>query len=349
LPTSHPPDALRRSICRYALLLPALPLAARARAQTSEPVDPRTGNVRINVSIATKAMTKLVKGLNQHFPSLKIGFVRAGSIETVKRFVAEREAGLISTDLVHSADPGGFDYFAQKGWIDRSLAELPLVKDYRDGFYATDAGWVALRATGIAIMYNSENVKASELPRSWKEMTEPQWKGRIAMSDPNRAGSSFSHLYAMWKMYGPDYFKALAANQVMVAGDGSATRAAVASGERDIAPVSEYDVFEFKKEGKPVGIVWPEDGTILLPAPVALVKGSKNPENAKALAAYMLSREGQQLIVDATLTWSARRDIAPPDGKPTLDSIKTVSFDWTKVAAEKGKVLALYFQAFQSN
>src|SRR5262249_26215555 len=169
LPTPPPPDALRRSICRYALLLPALPLAARARAQTSEPVDPRTGNVRINVSIATKAMTKLVNGLNQHLPRLKIGVRRAGAIDTGKPRVAEREAGLMSAGLVHSADPGGFDYFAQKGWIDRSLAELPLVKDYRDGFYATDAGWVALRATGIAIMYNSENVKASELPRSWKE------------------------------------------------------------------------------------------------------------------------------------------------------------------------------------
>src|SRR5262249_1096412 len=227
--------------------------------------------------------------------------------------------------------------------------ELPLVKDYRDGFYSTDAGWVALRATGIAIMYNSENVKSNELPKTWKEMTERKWKGRIAISDPNRAGSSFSHLYAMWKMYGPDYFKALAANEVMVAGDGSATRAAVASGERDIAPVSEYDAFEFKKDGKPVDIVWPEDGTILLPAPIALVKDSKNPDNAKALAAYVLSREGQQLIADATLTWSARRDVAPPGGKPPLDSIKTVGFDWTKVAAEKGKALALYFKPFRAD
>lgn len=342
------PDRLRRAFCGYALSLPLLPLARPARA-ASDPIDPRTGSVRIDVSIATSAMTKLVKDLNQHFPNLKINFVRAGSIETVKRFVAERSAGMIGADLIHSADPGGFDYFSQKGWVDKSLTELPLINDYRDGFYDKNDGWVALRATGIAIMYNTDTVKQNELPKTWKDLLDPKWKGRIAISDPNRAGSSFSHLYAMWKLYGPDYFKALAANNVMVAGDGSATRQAVATGERDIAPVSEYDAFEFKKMGKPVDVVWPQDGTILLPAPLALVAGSKNADNAKALAAYMLSKEGQQLIVDTTLTWSARRDVAAPEGKPPLDAIKTVSFDWTKVAAEKGTVLNLYFQDFQAN
>ena len=187
------------------------------------------------------------------------------------------------------------------------------------------------------------------MPKTWRELTDPKWKGRIAISDPNRAGSSFSHLYAMWKMYGPGYFKALAANKVMVAGDGSATRVAIATGERDIAPVSEYDAFEFKKERKPVDVAWPEDGTILLPAPLALVAGSKNRDNGKALASYLLSKEGQQLMVDTTLTWSARRDVAAPEGKPPLDSIKTVSFDWTKVAAEKPAVLDLYFRNFLTN
>jgi iron(III) transport system substrate-binding protein len=344
------PDPLRRAICRYALTASLLPFASAIHAQTpGEPADPRSGSVRIDVSVSTSAMTKIVKGLNKHFPNLKIDFVRAGSIETVKRFVAERQAGLIGADLIHSADPGGFDYFAQKGWIDKSLTDLPLLKDYRDGFYDKAAGWVALRATGIAIMYNTKNVKKEDVPKTWKELADPKWKGRIAISDPNRAGSSFSHLYAMWKIYGPDYLKAFAANDVMVAGDGSATREAIAAGERDIAPVSEYDAFESKKEGKPVDVAWPADGTVLLPAPLALVAGSKNADNAKALAAYMLSQEGQQLIVDTTLTWSARHDVPAPEGKPPLDSIKTVSFDWTKVAAEKGKVLNLYFQDFQAN
>ena len=82
---------------------------------------------------------------------------------------------------------------------------------------------------------------------------------------------------------------------MFVAGDGTATRDAIANGERDVAPVSEYDAFTFEKEGKPVGVDWVEDGTVMLPAPLGLVKGSPNSENALALAQYLLSREGQEL------------------------------------------------------
>jgi len=321
--------------------------ATTVRAQGATPVDPRSGAVRIYVSLATSAMTRLVAGMNRHFPNLKIDFVRAGSVETVKRFVAERQAGRIGADLIHGADPGGFEYFAQKGWLDTRLTALPLVQDYRDGFFDKKAGWVAMRATGIAPMYNTKLVAKEALPKTWKELIEPKWKGRIAISDPNRAGSSFSHLYAMWKMYGADYLDAFAKNDPFVAGDGTATRDAIANGERDIAPVSEYDAFEFRKEGRPVDVIWPQDGTIMVPAPLAVVKGSPNAENAMAVAQYALSREGQELISGIIQSWSARRDVKPPEGKPDLDSLKLATFDWEKAAAEKGQVLDLYFKYFQ--
>jgi iron(III) transport system substrate-binding protein len=319
-----------------------------ARAQDMAPVDNRAGTVRIYVSLATSAMTRLVTAMNKHFPNLKIEFVRAGSVETVKRFVAERQAGRIGADLIHGADPGGFEYFAQKGWLDARLAAPALTQNFREGFFDQKAGWVALRATGIALMYNTKLVSQKALPKTWKELIEPKWKSRIAISDPTRAGSSFSHLYAMWKMYGADYLDKFAGNDVFVAGDGTATRDAIANGERDIAPVSEYDAFAFEKEGKPVSVVWVDDGTIMLPAPLALVKGSPNSENALALAQYMLSREGQKSITEIILSWSARKEVMAPDGKPDLDSIKLATFDWEKAASEKGQVLDLYFKYFQA-
>ena len=194
-----------------ASLVGAIMFAANSSwAEERAAVDTRSGTVRIYISVATSAAARLVTALKGHFPNLKIEFVRAGSVETVRRFVAERQAGRIGADLIHGADPGGFEYFAQKGWLDKRLVAPAITKDYRDGFFNANAGWVALRATGIAPMYNTSLVKKETVPVTWKELNEPKWKGRVAISDPTRAGSSFSHLYAMWKMYGAAWIEKFA-------------------------------------------------------------------------------------------------------------------------------------------
>lgn len=337
--------ALRLGVCQL-LILSVLQLAAPTVALAASTPDNRRGTVTIYISLATSAVNKLLEALKPHFPNLDIQYVRAGSVETVKRFAAERQAGRIGTDLIHGADPGGFDYFGEKHWLDGQLVDGTDLSQFRDGFYDKNAGWVAMRATGIALMYNTDLLKKEDLPKTWKELADPKWKGKVAIADPNRAGSSFTHLYAMWKLYGEDYLKAFAKNDVFVAGDGSATRDAVANGERELAPVSEYDVFSLKEKGKPVDVIWVDDGTIMVPAPLALVKDSPNNGNGLALGKYLLSQEGQQLIADTVNTWSPRKDVKAPDGKPALDAIKTVTFDWTKAGEEKGQLLDLYFQYF---
>jgi hypothetical protein len=62
----------------------------------------------------------------------------------------------------------------------------------------------------------------------------------------------------------------------------------------------------------------------------------------------MLSRAGQELIAEIILSWSARKEVKAPGGKPDLDSIKLATFDWEKAASEKGQLLGLYFKYFQS-
>jgi iron(III) transport system substrate-binding protein len=339
-------SSLRRvpaSACFGAVLATCL---SPASAQSD--VDTRSGQVRIYVSLATEAVSRLIAELKKPFPNLKIEFVRAGSVETVNRFVAERQAGRIFPDLLHGADPGGFDYFAERGWIDNRLAQLPAAENYRPGFVDRQSGWVALRATGIALMYNTKLLKQDELPKTWKDLLDRKWNGKIAISDPTRAGSAFSHLYAMWKIYGAGYLQGLAQNNVFIAGDGAATRNAIAHGERELGPVSEYDAFAMKGQGQPVEIAWPEDGTIIVPAPVALVKGSTNSANGLALATYLLSHEGQQLISNVVNSWSARNDVKAPAGKPELNEIALAHVDWKKAASEKGDLFDLYFKYFQS-
>src|ERR1700676_1734218 len=84
---------LLRSAAGLALLAVVAASPSRAQSQDAGPVDPRTGSVRIYVSLATSAMTRLVAAMNKHFPNLKIDFVRAGSVERERPFVGERKGG----------------------------------------------------------------------------------------------------------------------------------------------------------------------------------------------------------------------------------------------------------------
>src|SRR5262249_48534579 len=151
----------------------------------------------------------------------------------------------------------------------------------------------------------------------------------------------------MWKLYGVDYLKELGKNDILVAGEGGGTRIALANGERALSPVSEYDAFRLKKEGLPVDVIWPTDGTIMVPAPLALVKGSPNPDAALLFAKYILSKEGQEIITKAIYSWSANKSVAAPEMKPELNQVKLLEFDWRKAEKEKNTLLDLYFEHVQ--
>ena len=89
-----------------------------------------------------------------------------------------------------------------------------------------------------------------------------------------------------------------------------------------------------KKE--PLKIVYPTDGVINVPSPIAIFKDTKNPEGAKALVDWWLSKEGQQAIVSKGWMHSVRNDVAPPKGAPdkALITKNSPMLDWAKFAKE---------------
>jgi iron(III) transport system substrate-binding protein len=88
-------------------------------------------------------------------------------------------------------------------------------------------------------------------------------------------------------------------------------------------------IYDLQKSGAPVDFVWPTDGAVSIPSPVAIIKGSKNIEASKAFVDFTLSKKGQELLVkDGVIP--VRPDVAPPKGMPTADKIKMipVPFQW---------------------
>ncbi len=121
----------------------------------------------------------------------------------------------------------------------------------------------------------------------------------------------------------------------------------VKRGERPIAMAADAAyVGPSRKEGLKISILYPSDGAFVIASPSSVVKGSPNPNAAKAFAEFMLGREVQELFPGEFL-YSARTDIAGPPGYPSLSSFKIHAVDYDYIEAESSRIRKRFSEAMQ--
>lgn len=102
--------------------------------------------------------------------------------------------------------------------------------------------------------------------------------------------------------YGWDVFESLAANGMTVPGANKAALEAVTTGEVGILVAGvDYNAYTSINKGEPLGIYYPEGGTVVNPRPAMILNTAPNADNAKAFIDYLFSDEAQQLVAEAYL------------------------------------------------
>jgi iron(III) transport system substrate-binding protein len=84
-------------------------------------------------------------------------------------------------------------------------------------------------------------------------------------------------------------------------------------------------------KGSPINYVWPADGAVFIPSPIAILKDTKNLKAAELFVNYILSPEGQDAIVKVGDFYPVRSDVSAPAGAPDIKSIKIMKTDWKAV------------------
>ncbi len=175
--------------------------------------------------------------------------------------------------------------------------------------------WYGFAARARVIVYAPDRVAASDLPRTWMDLTNPLFKGRIVIADP-RFGTTGGHLAAMkayWsRAVTPAFYEAflmgLADNEVrMLPGGNAGVVAAVVSGEADLGMTDTDDVWAAQARGLDVRLIYPRHGleevtgagTLLIPNTVARVRGGPNPLTAALLIDFLLSETVERLLADS--------------------------------------------------
>ncbi len=292
------------------------------------------GKVMIYSSIYPDIIDLVKPAIKKNFPNLEVNWFQGGTEKVMAKMAGEMEAKKVAADLLMVADPSY--YLTLKGqkmlmnYVSPEAKEVIMGKD-------KDGAWTAVRVNNMIIAYNTTKLKAEEAPKSWKDLTDPKWKGKIAMPNPLLSGTAYVAVAALADKYGWEYFDKLKANGLKVEEGNSAIQNKLLTGEYLAVMILEENILkmiETKKE--PVKVIYPEDGVVTIPSPIGIVAGTQNPAGAKAMVDYWLSKEGQKAVVSGWMH-SVRADVAPPKGAPNIKDIaaKAIPLNWEKFSKEK--------------
>jgi iron(III) transport system substrate-binding protein len=285
--------------------------------------------VTIYTSVYEHVIAALEPVLEERFPDLTIRWFQRGSEDVAARLNSEIAAGRVAADLVMTSDPFWYEELKQAGHLlgYRSAHAAGVPAALTD----PDAAFVTVRVPVIVLVVNTTRVEAARRPRTFRELTEPAWAGRVTMGDPNRSGSAFTAVAALARKYGWQYFEDLHRQNVLAAGGNSTVLSRVMTGEKDVGIILLENVLQARTQNAaaPIDIVYPEDGAILVPSPIAIMKATAVPGAARRLYDFFLSETGQAAMVAGWMYSPLETVAGPPGARPWREVFASPLVPWT--------------------
>ncbi|HSE94201.1 MAG TPA: extracellular solute-binding protein [Methylomirabilota bacterium] len=308
-----------------ALALTASIPAARAQDARVEAAK-KEGKVVWYTSLVLPSAEKVAKMFEAAHPGIKVEVHRTGSQRVLQRLMQELQANIRNADVVHTSDAGHFVLLKDKKLLMKYTP--PGVDSFPVGFKDRDGYHFGLRATVNAIAYNTTLVPAAEAPKTWKDLLDPKWKGKLVSAHPGYSGVIATHVLALVHLHGWDYFKQLAQNRVMLVQSAADPPGVVAAGERQVAVNGgDYSAYQAKKKGAPIELVYPKEGVPLVVSPTAITAFAPHPNAAKLFTDFTFTRELQQVMADSEGLYTGHPRVTYPADKPRLTELKLLQVD----------------------
>lgn len=260
--------------------------------------------------------------------------VRMGTGEAMKRIAAERANPLC--DVFWSGDVSVLD----NAKADFASYKSPEAEGLPSTMIDKDAKWIASNTHLMVFMVNTKLIPENEAPKSWADLLDPRWKGKIVMANPEKSGTAYAQVYGVYKMFGDEGLAKLVDNATIL-DSSSLVYKGTAEGEFPLGITLEYAAYRYVAGGNPdVKIIYPSDGVISAPEGAAMIKNCQHPEEAKQLIDYLLSKEVEDMIFQKYYRRPAREDATSLGGLPNTASLNILkSFDPAEASALKGTIL----------
>ena len=269
-----------------------------------------------------------------------VDWVRLSGGECVARLIAEKENPQISIWY----GGVGLDHIVAK---DQGLTipyESPNAVNIPDNFKDEDHCWTGIYAGPLCFVSNTNRLEelGLEAPTSWADLIKPEYEGHLQVANPGTSGTSYNVLATVVQILGEDeafeYLKKLDKNIFQYTRSGSKPGKNAAIGEIPIGIGYAHDQVKLIAKGYPLIITFPSEGTGYEVASISLIKGGPQPELAKKLYDWALTKRAAEIY--ASVYVCPFVDVELKEGAIPISKVKTISQDNKWAGENKVRLVA---------
>ena len=181
------------------------------------------------------------------------------------------------------------------------------IEEVDSQFRSTEGVWTPFSALPVVLIYNNKLLSPEELS-SWKDVLNPKFRGKIAIANPAHSASAFTGLLSFAKAV------------------------------QEETDSTEDSALKYMAKGKNIGIIYPKEGTTVVPDAGAILKGAKHLENAQKFLDFSISKDCQDILQKRFHRRAVLKSMAG-EGNPSLLEIKRLNYSISKISAERSRVL----------
>ncbi len=266
------------------------------------------------------------RAFTERYPGVRCNVVRSTSQVAFQRLSQDMRARVAQCDAFSSSDYSHFTFLKREGRLmeyrpRNAAGMIPSIRDAGDPDGQFQVTYLALYLMGR----HKERVAEAEAPRSWQDLLDPKWRDKLAVGHPGYSGAIGTWCVVMRRMYGWDYFKALERNRPQIGRSAGDPVTLLNAGERVVgvgipSAASLYSI----SRGNPIALIYPSDGTLMVPAPSAALRNAPHPNAAKLFMEFVTGPAYSQ-AARTYFAESLRPEVPPPPGAKPLDQIRLVT------------------------
>jgi iron(III) transport system substrate-binding protein len=325
----------------------------KAIAPEPTPVSPVTiqaaqkeGIVAFYTAMDIPVAEKLAKAFEAKYPGVAVRVKRSGAERVFQRIGKEEEIRIYEVDVVCSTDAAQFIHWKRDGLLAPYVPEdvarhLPAEQVDVDGMYAS--AFALLSPIGS----NTNLVKPEDAPKSFADLLDPRWKGKIVKGHPDYSGTIFTATFQLARDLSWSYFENLAQQNVLQVQSAIEPPNKLALGERAVqADGAGSNLLLLKEQGAQVEAVYAAEGTPLIIAPSGVFQSAPNPNAARLFQSFLFSAEAQQVLVDASALYSFHALVKEKPGRRPLSTIKLMKNDPAAMETQREEIKSRYSRIF---